>query len=364
MHYMRFLKAPKIETKTSRVNVKTLITITNDLGDDFLTAELPIYAFIMPEDVGANLKDKPFIVKSDSLWRHGLRSLWLTISDLPKSAFKTPVRLLISTKSEYEKTPQVPHDSLNSLSNVLEAWSEPFSMEANQKMKWVERRFTISEAATLRICEELGESIARHIWDAGVVLAVFFSDIVKLPHSPHDVSELAKRLQRSTGPRIIELGSGCGIVGLQLAQLCSKAQVVLTDLPEAMEILDQNISLASLASESRVSKAELNWDEDLPRHIREQTYDVVAVSDCTYNADSIPALVQTLARLIEQSPEALIVVAMKVRHTSEAIFHELMVKTKLRECSQRTIETPSALDESLGLDNEKVDIYTYKRCPA
>ncbi len=359
MHYIRFLKAPKIEVEKSYARVKVLITITNDLGDDFLAAKLPIYAHLTQDGHGARWESKLFRATASSTWRPGLRSLWLVLSNLPTSALETSLRLLISTSSGKEKTSQVPYAALNSLPNVLHAWSEPFNLTGNGTMKWVERRFEINETVTLRICEETGESIARHIWDAGVVLAAFIRDAVLLPSSRAGNSAVARRLRVPSGLKVIELCSGCGIVGLQLAHVCPKAQVLLTDLPEAMEVLEQNISCGTFASDSEVSKAVLDWDESVPKYIAEQVFDLVVVSDCTYNADSLPALVQTIAILLENSPEALVVVAMKVRHASEAIFHTLMEKADLHECSHWAIETPSALDASFCQDAEMVDIYAY-----
>ena len=255
----------------------------------------------------------------------------------------------------------MPYATLKSLPNVLAAWSESFGLTDSGTINWVERRFTNSETVSLRISEEIGESIARHVWDAGVVLAALIRDIVQLPLAQNGSSGFAKRLQTPSGPKVIELGSGCGIAGLQIAHVCPKAQVILTDLPEAMEVLQQNISIATLALESQVYKAVLDWDENLPAHVAEQVVDLVIVSDCTYNADSIPALVRTLATLVVKSPEAMVVVAMKVRHTSEAIFHELMAKSGLRESSHWEIETPSAMDANFSQDTEKVDIYAYER---
>jgi methylase of polypeptide subunit release factors len=104
-------------------------------------------------------------------------------------------------------------------------------------------------------------------------------------------SSLAKALIPS-GPKsnlqILELGSGCGVVGLSLAQTIPDAQVLLTDLPEAEEIVERNIAQTQLAHGATVAFRELDWDAELPGDLRasSQKLDLVLAADCTYNPDS------------------------------------------------------------------------------
>jgi hypothetical protein len=46
---------------------------------------------------------------------------------------------------------------------VVSAWSAPFDLE-RECVKLVERRFVSLEQREVRIWEETGESIARHLW--------------------------------------------------------------------------------------------------------------------------------------------------------------------------------------------------------
>jgi len=41
--------------------------------------------------------------------------------------------------------------------------------------------------------------------------------------------------------KILELGAGCGIVGITLSSYFPTSQVLLTDLPEATEIIERNL---------------------------------------------------------------------------------------------------------------------------
>src|ERR1700734_3176668 len=124
--------------------------------------------------------------------------------------------------------------------------------------------------------------------------------------------------------KVLELGSGCGIVGIGLAQTVPDCEVILTDLPEAEELAMKNINGMNAAISSDVSFNTLDWENPLPLSIRDRLFDLILVADCTYNPDSSPALVSTLAVLVKRSSKAIVVVAMKVRHSSEAVFFDLM----------------------------------------
>lgn len=160
---------------------------------------------------------------------------------------------------------------------------------------------------------------------------------------------------------IIELGSGCGIVGLEAARLCPRSNVFLTDLPDAMNILEQNVNKTDAATRGRVSAVVLDWDNPLPYEIARNHYNLVIVSDCTYNPDSGPALVNTLAAILTKSPAALIIVSMKIRHESEAIFFDLMAGAGFLEIESMTVRLPDQIRQETGQSLEVVEIYVYKK---
>ena len=194
--------------------------------------------------------------------------------------------------------------------------------------------------------------------DAGLALAACLGHIVSQPNPMPSLSNLLKH----NSLRVIELGSGCGIVGLEFAHLFPASDVLLTDLPEAMDILNHNISKAKFSStRGRVAAAILDWDKTLPDEIAKNHYDLLIVSDCTYNSDSIPALVGTLTALIAASPAALIVISMKVRHDSEAVFFDMMAEAELIEIDSITIELPDRIREETEQPLEVVDVYVYRK---
>ena len=196
--------------------------------------------------------------------------------------------------------------------------------------------------------------------DAGLALVAFLSSLVL---HPRPTSDLAKLLQRSStqGLSVLELGSGCGITGLQIADLCSGSTVLLTDLPEAMDILNRNVQFAQpISSVGKVTTTILDWDEPLPQVIAKQRFDLVILSDCTYNSDSIPGLVRTLSSVATSSPDALIAVSLKARHDSEAIFFELMAGAEFIETEYTVISLPDRYRRETGQDLEVVGVYVYR----
>lgn len=196
--------------------------------------------------------------------------------------------------------------------------------------------------------------------DAGIVLVALLNALVL---QPRPTSALAQLLQRSgpQSPRVLELGSGCGIAGLQVAGLCSRSKVLLTDLPDAMDILKRNIELTkSVSSGGKVATAVLDWDEPLPDIVAKQRFDLVILSDCTYNSDSIPGLVATLSSVAKVSPDALFVISLKVRHDSEAIFFDLMANTGFIKAEHTLIPLPDRCRSETGQDLEAVEIYIYR----
>ncbi len=140
-----------------------------------------------------------------------------------------------------------------------------------------------------------------------------------------------------------------------------RCEVYLTDLPEAAEIIRRNIDASSPAAASSLTYHLLDWEEALPEDIANRLFDLILVSDCTYNSDSIPALVGTLADLVKISPECVIVVSLKVRHASERIFFASMTDRGLHMTGQTTCNLPvTGLQPGKLEESETVYIYGFR----
>ena len=132
-----------------------------------------------------------------------------------------------------------------------------------------------------------------------------------LPLLMHLQGRLAAPLADTRPIRILELGSGCGLLGIGLAATCN-AEVVLTDpaLPVAfaddeplgntLEWLAMNVELNRDAVGSRASVEKLAWgdsdDMEALRRNHPAGFDLVVGSDLLYNPDSYGALIETAQR--------------------------------------------------------------------
>ncbi|KAH8808549.1 putative methyltransferase-domain-containing protein [Xylogone sp. PMI_703] len=390
MHYIRFLKAPRVDPALSskdRLCVVTKIAITSDLGEAFLTADLPLLVEIesSPSASGTDQVPKRYgkaVARPREVqWKGsvGMRALDVRIelSSEEKAYFAGGcVRLCVRARDdEFDAGSLIGHlcpPSSNSGSRdeirgkVLAVRSMDFNLDPKSSEgvqtslgpKLSERRLA-AEGQELHIWEELGESIARHIWDAGLVLSSYLASIKVAP-----VPQRMKTLEAILGKEglcVLELGAGCGIVGIALATYFpNSASVVLTDLPEAAEILEHNLSVATTKSSTlatKLSTQDLDWSSPLPEDIRSESkiWDLIIVADCTYNPDVVPDLVSTLSAIGKCNPQVVVLLAMKVRHESEMVFFELM-KEKGFEIREN-VGVPVPL---LGLDvEERIEIYLF-----
>jgi predicted nicotinamide N-methyase len=128
---------------------------------------------------------------------------------------------------------------------------------------------------------------------------------------------------------VIELGAGSGIVGITLSCFYPNAtQVLLTDLPEASELLTHNISLLPSPHSARITHSILDWSSPLPPRVSDTSWDLVLVADCTYNPDVVPDLVSTLRSLALGGKRGVVILlAMKVRHEDEMVCFDLLAQS-------------------------------------
>ncbi|XP_058227548.1 uncharacterized protein LOC131335978 [Rhododendron vialii] len=122
------------------------------------------------------------------------------------------------------------------------------------------------------------------LWDSGVVLGKF------LEHAVESGMMLLRR------KKVVELGSGCGLVGCIAALL--GAEVTLTDLPDRLRLLRKNIE-TNLYGDVRGSAAvsELIWGEEPDTELIDPSPDFVFGSDIIYSECAVTDLLATLLKL-------------------------------------------------------------------
>ncbi|KAF2647481.1 hypothetical protein K491DRAFT_699601 [Lophiostoma macrostomum CBS 122681] len=377
MRYIRFLKPPRIiqdDQSPTKCSLTCLITITSDLGDSFLTEDASIDAETQYE--GGNWSNfKRFN------WTNGMRTLPIK---LPQTYLYTGNVTLRVGLNEFHSPAKCETDKFEILFDkkshgIVSAYSAPLDPDRERKEaeRLIERRFELSGQRVISVWEETGESIARHVWDAGVALSYHIDQVLANPEYESPIANALNPGPGTEGLRILELGTGCGIVGITLATLLPHASVILTDLPEASDIVTRNLSQAQPAKSTTLRFQTLDWDDEElsaltdpikpsepagpSEHstpIKGPTFDVLVVADCTYNPDSSPALVRTMQRIAKISPEVTIIVAMKKRHPSEDVFFDLMAESGFRLAEGDGVQIELPCDE--GCANEVVHVYVYR----
>ncbi|KAJ5273449.1 hypothetical protein N7478_008574 [Penicillium angulare] len=366
VYYIRFLKPPKFHQEKEKKNSKqsrpqlkktvfitALICITTDLGDDFLAEDVDLVA------TWAQRSSRQSMDQCALKWQAGCRQVSISMGPYSVDHVAQHEAVL---QIRTQAIPQVIL-GIDSTPLVISGCSAHFSWHAQSKPaeKLVKRELRITDstpALSLNIWEETGNSIARHIWDAALASIIFLNEIVAGTSTGNIgipiLSQLLNPLSRSSPLQVVELGAGCGIVGIGLATMLDRCKVLLTDLPEVEEIVMRNLDEAHLKPSSTVDYKNLDWDAP-PSDLCSQPIDLILVSDCTYNADSLPSLVSVLGRLVRTSPEALVLVALKRRHESEGVFFDLMRSAGFK-AQHTTIELPEQHEQ-----RDKIEFYCYRR---
>ncbi len=140
---------------------------------------------------------------------------------------------------------------------------------------------------------------ASCVWDSAVLLSRY----------------LARHHARwSAADRAVELGAGCGLVGLSWATLTQKP-VVLTDLPSSLERLRANLSHNEAAK--AVARVEaLRWgDCDTAERLAGIECVLVLAADCLlpYSESAMRALAATIVALLRGNRESVALVAYEER---------------------------------------------------
>ncbi|KAK8070383.1 hypothetical protein PG997_010586 [Apiospora hydei] len=404
MHYIRLLRPVSVETTNRREEVlSVLLTITTDLGDSFFGPDEP-----SPSAVLAYPADQ----KSPLQWRAGMRVLKAQLrlrEPLPRE--KTTV-CIFARGSDRSKTPSVRpywrHGYEDEQAELVVSVSvdmanrtcAPVSLRTLPLPRQADDGDGASneDEHSLELGEDIGESIARHIWDAGLVTASFLGDSCRSAAVMADI--LPVRRDRIN---ILELGCGVGILGTTVAgiiqdaaaaqgQSLLEAQVLLTDVDEAEERARANIARAEEVLEwrqthvSEEGNGEEDESEEKPRPVRleyenldwddgrqgafgplvvARAWDFVVLSDCTYNVDSLPALVGTLSALHKHShsfqdddvaADTRVILATKPRHASEEALFGLLGEQGWAHRVVKRVPLPR-----VGAEDEGVEVYVLER---
>lgn len=178
--YVRFLKPPRCtlpgSPRTNYLTVSTLVTITSDLGESFYPHQATLKCDLLGQanaDSHPSNNHETCLISSVNLtWNAGSRNLKVEMNTpIPPGGYvaRRDCELVLRVSSENPKCADNLLEYQSGLGiGIISAWSAPFKIPehgvGSSAGGFVERRLQLSRGCVLRVWEETGESIARHIW--------------------------------------------------------------------------------------------------------------------------------------------------------------------------------------------------------
>lgn len=130
--------------------------------------------------------------------------------------------------------------------------------------------------------------------------------------------------------KVIDLGSGTGVIGIAVALLStgiSGTHVTLTDRAPLQELMNHNAFVLNNIAPSRLAVKELEWGNPLPKtEGTPEIFDIILLSDVVTKAyrESYPGLIKSLREL--SHPETRIILAYELRDAVDRQFFDLLAE--------------------------------------
>jgi len=157
------------------------------------------------------------------------------------------------------------------------------------------------------IAERAGEGLGSHVWEGALYMWRHLA-----AQGPLDFHH----------KRVIELGSGCGLVGIGIKTLAQSAHVVLTDRAPLLPLLRHNVRLNDLAEDPHFLVRELDWGENSTEFA--EPFDYIVATDVVYDEKLFESLIKTILALSRNDTTLLL--AYKKRDKSEGLFFDQISK--------------------------------------
>jgi len=218
----------------------------------------------------------------------------------------------------------------------------------------------------LELEQRLRESVGAVVWEAALVLSRFLEECSQ----PQGVYPDAVRLK---GKRVLELGTGTGLVGM-VAHLLGAQQVVLTDREEILSVTRDNVrhnmphavspSDTDHPSSSPIMIKPLLWGSGEESCLG-GAFDFVFAADLLYNNEHHEALLQTLLAVCADTSTTVIMVQKWRDSSKESGF---FMQAEMHGLRYEMLELHTGLD-GLGIwrwsgfpnDEEGIQIFRMRR---
>ncbi|CAF1127456.1 unnamed protein product [Rotaria sordida] len=159
-------------------------------------------------------------------------------------------------------------------------------------------------------------SVGSWCWESAICLAEYCYD--------HMFNQFKNK-------RIVEIGSGTGVVGVQLCAL--GGNVTLTDREEYLELINYNIKKNQQVLTGQAQARTLFWGDELNENDDcFQNLDFVIVANCVYHSIELDELIKTICNLCPENSQTCLLCCYELR--SDGIrrlvneFHQKLIEKK------------------------------------
>lgn len=394
MFYIRLLHAPRFEPPSNDPHNKKVVALTitvaicNDLGEQRFSPSGPVKMTLTIKSSRPGLQDIILKIGDDdsffwgpNMWIRkveprfpiaearklfsGGRKVWVTVDVADfKLAIKHAAHL-IPKKGE-----KIPGSALIFPVHCECYWGPPNPEEKDQD---VVRHLILLESSEslsgksliVHTADDIGDSIARHVWDSGIAMMAFFADLClrsEKESSQADFFPTVKAILQQKNLSVLELGAGVCSQGIGLGSVLSLLQankdvtILLTDVAMAQRRAEVNLDRVRksglIAPYVSLNYEVLNWEDGSRSNFGPMAgsrgWNLILVSDCTYNHDSSSILIDTFSALRHLNARYMpgmsthILLSTKQRHESETIFFDMIKEAGWITREQNRIPFPVA----------------------
>ncbi|XP_058736157.1 uncharacterized protein LOC131608257 [Vicia villosa] len=184
------------------------------------------------------------------------------------------------------------------------------------KQELLQKHFLRSIQSTVTIRQLPSEGISFQLWPTATTLVSLLDN-----HRINPTNSPLSTVFTSRNARILELGSGTGIVGI-VAAVTLGSNVTLTDLPHVVPNLKFNAEANAAvvgSSGGTVTFAPLRWGHADDVEVIGREFDVIVASDVVYHDHLYEPLIETL-RLLLIGKKIVFLMAHTKRWKKESVF--------------------------------------------
>jgi len=140
------------------------------------------------------------------------------------------------------------------------------SVMSNCYNSWKVRFYFGGEVVVIQ--EQSGLHLGSHVWEGSEKLSNFLQKkfVRDIPNVIEDNPQLLQSQSANSGgkpnlrgKRVIELGAGCGLIGIVLKKLFPSTHVTITDKKELIPLIRKNLELNGLHDTPSIEVRELEW---------------------------------------------------------------------------------------------------------